>query len=226
MKRCEDFEVEIEMRLHGALDVQHVANLVAHLATCASCRGFEDLAKGSETAMNKQNHFHLQTLDWDALWTRTKRFIETQSRQRVLASAVVALAITPAVMLSVNNVLWSAVGMVVLWGAVLCVHVLLQRRKLDAVTKYQGNAGELLFFYRRELEGRLRATRTAIFLVSAWLALFAFHLAHPYESSREWMGFASLGVVIAGASAYIWFVRRPPIARELEALKADLDTKR
>jgi hypothetical protein len=222
MERCEDFEVRIEMRIHDALDVRLVDDLVAHLATCASCRSFEDLAKGSEAAMNQQTHLHLHALDWDELWKRTRRFIETQSRQRVLSSAVVAIAITPAVMLSVGNVVWSAVAMVLLWGTVIGVHVLLQRRKLDAAARYQGNEGELLFFYRRELEDRLRATRSALLLPALWISLLAFHFFHPYDSPREWLGFALLGVVIGGASAYVWFVRRPPIARELAALKSDL----
>lgn len=226
MERCEEFEVGIEMRLHGALDVHQADALVSHLATCASCRAFEDLAKGSENAMNQQSHLHLQTLDWDALWTRTKRFIETQSRQRALAAAVVAIAITPTVMLQANDVVWSALGMVVLWGTVIGVYVLVQRRKLEAVAKYQGDTGELLFFYRRELEDRLRATRRGLLLVPMWLSLLAFHLVHPYETTREWIGFALLGVVIAGSSAYIWFGRRPPIARELAALKSELEAGR
>ena len=226
MKRCEEFEVGIEMRLHGALDVQHAGSLVTHLLTCASCRAFEDLAKGSETAMNHQSHIHQQTLDWDALSTRTQEFIGTQSRQRVITAAVVAIAATPAVMLSVNNVLWSAIGMVLLWSTVIVVHRLLQRRKLDAIAKYQGDTGELLYFYRRELEDRLRATRQGALLFPLWVGLLAIHLAHPYESQREWVGFALLGVVVAGSSAYIWFVRRPPIARELAALKGELKAER
>jgi len=225
MERCEDFEVGIEMRLHGALDAPQTDSLVAHLATCASCRAFEQLARGSENAMNQQTNLHLQTLDWDVLWKRTKTFFDTQSRQRVLSSAVVVLALAPMMMLMEKNVLYNAVLLGGSWAAAITWRLLSSRQKLAAVAKYEGDTGELLFFYRRELEDRLRATR-AVLVVLPMLAIFlAIRLTHPFETMEQWIGFAGVVLVSLGGLAYVWLVRRPPIARELQQLKSDLQKR-
>jgi len=225
MERCEDFEVNIEMRLHGALDAPQTDRLVAHLATCVSCRAFEDLAKGSENAMNQQTNLHLQTLDWNGLWKRTKSFFETQSRQRLISSAVVVGALAPMMMLMMNDVFWSAAFLFGTWAAAITWRLWSSRQKLAAVAKYEGNTGELLFFYRRELEDRLRSTRTAMLVVPLWVALFAFRIGHPLASTQQWIGFVGMGVVSLGGAAYVWLVRRPRIARELGQLKADLQSR-
>jgi hypothetical protein len=222
MERCEDFEVSIEMRLHGALDAPQTASLADHLATCASCRGFEELAKGSENAMNQQTSLHLQTLDWDALWKRTKTFFDTQSRQRLISSAVVIVLLAPMMMLMLNDVVWSTAFLFGSWGAAITWRLWSSRQKLAAVAKYEGDAGELLFFYRRELEDRLRSTRAALLVVPLWVALVAFRAGHPFASTQQWIGFVGMGVVSLGGVAYVWLVRRPRIARELRLLKADL----
>lgn len=225
MERCEDFEVKIEMRLHGALDAPETDDLAAHLATCASCRAFDDLAKGSENAMNQQTNLHLQTLDWDGLWKRTKSFFETQSRQRLVSSAVVVLALAPMFMLMMNDVLGSGAFLFGTWGAAITWRLWSSRHKLAAVAKYEGNTGELLFFYRRELEDRLRSTRAAMLVVPLWVALVALRIAHPLASTQQWIGFVGMGVVSLGGAAYVWLVRRPRIARELGQLKADLQNR-
>jgi hypothetical protein len=225
MERCEDFEVKIEMRLHGALDAPEAADLASHLATCASCTAFERLAKGSENAMNQQTNLHLQTLDWDALWKRTKTFFDTQTRQRALSSAVVVFAMAPMMMLMEDTVLHSALLLVGSWAAAITLRILSSKQKLAAVAKYEGNTGELLFSYRRELEDRLRATRRVLLVVPVLAGVFAFRLTHPFETTRQWMGLAGVLLVSLFAIAYVWLVRRPPIARELQQLKADLQKR-
>src|SRR5262249_20605815 len=51
MSLCNDHEVEIEKRLHGALEPDRVAALEAHLADCATCRAFERGARKMEEAI-------------------------------------------------------------------------------------------------------------------------------------------------------------------------------
>jgi hypothetical protein len=224
MERCEDFEVSIEMRLHGALDAgaPRSGQLDDHLATCASCRAFEALAKGSENAMNQQTNLHLQTLDWDGLWKRTRTFFDTTSRQHLVSSAVVVLALAPMMMLMENDVLGSAALLGISWALAIAWRLWSVRRRLAAVAKYEGDTGELLFFYRRELEDRLRSSRFVLFLVPVWAGLVAVRIVHPFETAQQWIGFAGLGVVILGAVAYVWLVRRARVARELSQLRADL----
>ena len=175
--------------------------------------------------MNQTARLHLQTLDWDELWRRTKRFVERGSRDGILTSAVVALAVTPIVMLLERDVVRTAVAMFAIWAAGAGWRLLRSRRQMAAVAGYEGDTGELLFFYRRELEDRLRATRVALVLVPVWLALLAYRIGRPLDSTREWVGFAGVELVLLGSSAYVWLVRRPRIARELQALKADLQPR-
>ncbi len=221
MQSCEDFEVRVEMRLHGALDVPEAAILAGHLSACTSCRAFEALAAGSENAMNQRARTQLQTLDWDELWSRTRSMIARQSRDQVLASAVVAVAITPAIMLIEGNVLQTGIGMLVLWSAAIGWRLLSARRKLAAIVGYQGDTGELLFFYRRELEDRLRSARAIVPIFAVCVAVVVRRLFVPFGSVQQWIGLTLQAAVMFGACAYVWFVRRPRIARELAALKAD-----
>ena len=225
MERCEDFEVKIEMRLHGALDAPETDHLATHLASCVSCRAFEALAKGSENAMNQQTNLHLQTLDWDGLWKRTKTFFETQSRHRLISSAIVICALAPMTMLAVNDVLGTGALVFGTWAAAIAWTLLSSRYRLRAICKYEGDTGELLFFYRRELEDRLRRTRTALGVFPLWMMLFAFRVLHPHGSTRELVGFIGMGVVSLAGATYVWLVRRPRIARELAELKADLKSR-
>lgn len=224
MERCEDFEVSIEMRLHGALDARaaQTTQLVAHLATCASCRAFEALARGSENAMNQQTNLHLQTLDWDGLWKRTRTFFDTSSRQHVVSSAVVVLALAPMMMLMENDVAGSAALLLTSWALAIAWRMWSARQRLAAVAKYEGDTGELIFFYRSELEQRLRSTRSVLFMLPLFAVFVAFRITHPFTTTSQWIGFAGLGVVILSALAYVWWVRRPRVARELQQLKADL----
>jgi hypothetical protein len=222
MERCEDFEVKIEMRLHGALDAPQTDQLVAHLTTCASCRAFEVLAKGSENAMNQQTNLHLQTLDWDGLWKRSKIFFDRQSRQHVISSAVVVVALAPMMMLMENDILRSGALLLFSWVAAIAWRSWSIRQRLAAVAKYEGDTGELLFFYRRELEDRMRSTRRVLLLLPVSAVPLAVRLVHPFTTTRQWVGFVGMYVVILGAIAYVWLVRRPRVARELQQLKADL----
>jgi hypothetical protein len=228
MDRCEhseDFEVRIEMRLHGALDAPSEAELAAHLATCASCRAFEDLAKGSERAMNQQTNLHLEALDWDSLWKRTRTYFDRQSRQHMISSAVVVGALAPMMMLMENDVLRSGALLLFSWAAAIAWLRWSTRRKLAAVATYEGDTGELVFFYRRELEDRMRTSRRILWLVPVVMVAMAFRLVDPFHTVAQWVGFAGVYAVIFGAIAYVWFVRRARVARELRQLKADLQRR-
>lgn len=225
MERCEDFEVKIEMRLHGALSAPEAAVLASHLATCASCTAFERLAKGSENAMNQHTSLHLQTLDWDALWRRTQTFFATQTRQRALSSAVVVFAMAPMMILMEDTVWRSTLLLVGSWIVAITLRMVSSKRKLAAVSKYEGNTGELLVFYRRELEDRLRATRAVLVVLPILAVFMAVRLTHPLETLQQGIGFAGVVVVSLAGLAYVWLVRRPPIARELRQLEADLQKR-
>jgi hypothetical protein len=220
MKGCDEFEVAIEMRLHGALDADASASLTAHLAECPSCRAFEELARGTEKTMTQEAVAHAQAVDWEALGARTRAFIRSQARQRILAGTIVMVGMMPMTVLLGHDPVRSivstsaagALAMLVLWA--------LAHRKLRALLRHDGDAGELLFFYRREVEDRLDATKRIFLVLPVWLILLANHVVHPFASLQAWLGFLGMGLVTTAACAYTWFVRRPRIQRELDALKA------
>jgi hypothetical protein len=108
------------------------------------------------------------------------------------------------------------------WAAGAVWRATTARRELAAAASYQGDTGELLFFYRRELENRLRSTQVALVLPLACALLIVRRLLHPFATINQTLGFAGLTAVLLASSAYVWFVRRPRLVRELAALKADL----
>ncbi len=64
MAGCEDFQVAIEMRLHGALGDAGRAPLEEHLATCERCRAYEASARGAEASMEAQAREAVAEVDW------------------------------------------------------------------------------------------------------------------------------------------------------------------
>jgi hypothetical protein len=223
MSSCDPFEMAIEMRLHGALARAEEDDLAAHLATCASCQGFERLAKGTETAMTERTATHLETIDWDALLRRTITFVERQSRQRLAVGALVVAA-TIGMMLVMGFPALSTAGETLATGCLLlAVFWVKSRRKLANARGAREDTGELLFFYRRELEDRLRATTMTAVLVPSWLVVSFLLIFRPYlVSPHAWAGFLGLCAVMLSIAAYAVVVRRPRIQRELDALKADV----
>ena len=65
MAGCEDFQVAIEMRLHGALGDAGRAPLEEHLATCERCRAYEAAARGAEAIMEAQARDAVSRVDWE-----------------------------------------------------------------------------------------------------------------------------------------------------------------
>lgn len=139
-----------------------------------------------------------------------------------MSSAVVVIALAPMMMLMESDVLGSAALLGISWALAIAWRFWSVRRRLAAVSRYEGDTGEILFFYRRELEDRLRSSRFVLLLVPLWAALVALRIAHPFETTQQWIGFAGLGAVILGAVAYVWLVHRARVMRELSQLRADL----
>lgn len=90
MTNCEEFQVAIEMRLHGALGDAGRGPLDEHLARCERCRAYEAAARGSESAMVEQAREASAQVDWE----RVERGIRggVLASVRMLAAAVVVVA--------------------------------------------------------------------------------------------------------------------------------------
>src|SRR5512136_843647 len=65
MAGCEEFQVAIEMRLHGALGEAGRAPLEEHLARCERCRAYEAAARGTEAVMAEEASEAVARVDWD-----------------------------------------------------------------------------------------------------------------------------------------------------------------
>jgi hypothetical protein len=90
MAGCEEFQVDIEKRLHGALGEAGRAPLDAHLATCERCRAYEAAARGAEAGMATEASEAAAQVDWD----RVERGIRggVAASVRMLAAAVLVTA--------------------------------------------------------------------------------------------------------------------------------------
>jgi predicted anti-sigma-YlaC factor YlaD len=90
MASCEEFEIAIERRLHGALGDPERAQLEEHLAHCERCRAYEVAAREAEARMGAQARQALSEVDWG----RVERGIRggVYASVRMLAGAVLASA--------------------------------------------------------------------------------------------------------------------------------------
>ena len=64
MAGCEDFEIAIEKRLHGALGDPERRPLEEHLAHCERCRAYEAAARGAEAGMGAEAKAAIAEVDW------------------------------------------------------------------------------------------------------------------------------------------------------------------
>ncbi len=90
MDGCEEFEVDIERRLHGALGEAERSRLEEHLAGCAGCRAYQGAARGAEAGMRARAGAAAAETDW----ARVERGIRggVHATVRMLGVAVVMAA--------------------------------------------------------------------------------------------------------------------------------------
>src|SRR5512138_1511470 len=84
MPTCEEHEIAIEKRRHGALAAADTAALDAHLASCAACRAFEATSRRTEDAMAAMASEALGEVDW----ARVERGVRSSMARLVTAFAV------------------------------------------------------------------------------------------------------------------------------------------
>ena len=90
MPDCEDFQIAIEKRLHGALGDAGRATLEEHLATCERCRAYEAAARGAEAMLDAQARDAVSRADWEKVDRGIRGGVAASVR--MLATAVVVTA--------------------------------------------------------------------------------------------------------------------------------------
>lgn len=76
MNACDEFEVAVEMRRHGALGAPDAVRLAGHLATCASCRAFDEMTRNTEEVMGLSADELAGGMDWDRVAARVRAATE------------------------------------------------------------------------------------------------------------------------------------------------------
>jgi hypothetical protein len=214
MTDCETFEVEIEMRGHGALDASRVPALEAHLAQCPSCRRYQALARRTEQTMIAH------TLDVNGLEARILALHEYRRSRSWLALAV------PAVMALL--LIWE-VGHPLELGVTLGVAGLLMfglfRLRLAfearATARLSRSQEDYLAHYRKLLARRIRRVQ-ALLVVIPLFACLSFLQATVWQMWPASMRTAPAYAVL-GAAFLLAFLRVLALRlREVPAMRKEL----
>jgi anti-sigma factor RsiW len=73
MTRCDEFEVQLEKALHGALREDERVELQAHLAGCPSCRAFQTVVRTTEEHMAAAALTQAATVNWEGIAARVRQ---------------------------------------------------------------------------------------------------------------------------------------------------------
>lgn len=214
---CESFELQIEQRAHGALPPAQQAELAAHLAGCASCRDFAALVSRIEASLVDRVKATLTRVDW----ARVDREVAVQSF--VARWVLMLFGVLPLVSLGVLTAkdphrpeLLVPYGVFAVAVAALCWGM--RRRWLQQWER--GASEDLLAFYRRWLDQRVRDARQSIATcVGVGLAVPAVVLVGaPPQTVFDKLAVGSAPVVLLGSAVYLAVVHLPRLRRERRAI--------
>jgi hypothetical protein len=219
MAGCDDFQVDIEKRLHGALGEAGRAPLEEHLAGCEACRAYEAAARGSEAGMEARASGALSEVDW----ARVERGIRggVFAAVRMLAGAVVTGAwVALAAWVSAPPGLREerllrvlpTMGLLVVLVAFVAAY---SGRRLVAMT----DRGEMLATYRSLVAANLQWALRMQWAVAALLAFFLWRAFTARVATYDPMVFdGMLAVPLAAGWAFLRWVKVPRAQREARDL--------
>jgi hypothetical protein len=90
MAGCEEFQIAIEMRLHGALGDAGRAPLEEHLATCERCRAYEAVVRGAEAILESRAREAASQVDWEKVERGIRGGVHAMLRMLVAAVGAAA----------------------------------------------------------------------------------------------------------------------------------------
>jgi uncharacterized membrane protein len=227
MAGCEEFQVDIEMRLHGALGDAGRAPLEEHLATCAHCRAYEASARGAEAGMTAQAREAGAQVDWD----RVERGIRggVFASLRMLAAAVGAAAWLAGLVwlstppgLRAGRLERTIPAMVVVVVLVAFVAAYSGRRLMALVDR-----GEMLETWRHMVVANLQWARRMQWATAAIVAFLLYKaLTGTAATFDPAVYYGGLALPMAAAWLYLRRVKLPRAEREARDLGLLLEAPR
>ncbi|HQR30060.1 MAG TPA: zf-HC2 domain-containing protein [Anaeromyxobacteraceae bacterium] len=220
MAGCEEFQVDIEKRLHGALGEAGRAPLEEHLAGCERCRAYEAAARGAEATMGAEAREAATQVDWD----RVERGIRggVAASVRMLAAAVLVAAwMAGMVWLSTPGPLRAdrlvrtlpAMGVMLVLVAFVSAY---SARRLTALV----DRGEMLETWRHLVWANLTWARRMQWATAA-IVLFLLYKAlygRPGATFDATVFYGGLALPMAAAWLYLRRVKLPRAEREARDL--------
>jgi hypothetical protein len=219
MPGCEEFEIDIEKRLHGALGEPERASLQEHLARCQRCRAYEAAARGAEAIMAEGAREAIAQVDWE----RVERGIRggMYASVRMLAAQVFFAAwvagivwlSTPA-QLRADRLLRTMPSMVVLVVLVAFVAAYSARRLLALADR-----GEMLETWRHMVVANLQWARRMQWATAACVALLLYKaLTGTAATFDPAVYYGGLAIPLTAVWLYLRRVKLPRAEREVRDL--------
>ncbi len=230
MEEHDEFELAIEMRKHGALEAAATHALDHHLAACASCRRYAEIADESDAQLATLATGASAKLDWTehrAQIERLRRASDTRDLLPLVLS-LVALGLVASLGFGWHPYLFTAEACA---GMVLVPSLMLFSRVRLAHAEHI----DPFAFYRQRLRAKLwrEALLVAFFTL---LSLFTYWLSGGHDVGRAyrvdfwpshaWQHLRLADVLLLATSGASWwaamhmlFVRIPATRRERDDLR-------
>jgi hypothetical protein len=230
MEEHDEFELAIEMRRHGVLEVAAADVLDAHLTGCASCRRYAEIADESDTCLASLSTSATAKIDWTEHRAQIERLRRASGTRDLvpLVLSLVALGLLASLGFGWQPYLLVAeacAAMVVVPSLLLFTRARLARaERIDPFA-----------FYRRRLQAKLWREVLLVAFFSL-LALFTYwvsgghHVGRGYQvdfwPSHDWHHLRLADALFLATSASSWwaamhvlFVRLPATRREQADLR-------
>ena len=219
MASCEDFEIAIEKRLHGALGETERAPLQDHLAQCQRCRAYEAAAREAEAVMSERARAAVADVDWASVERGIRGGI--YASVRMLGAAVVTaawmagmvwLSTTPALRAERLLRTLPAMGLMVVLVAFVAAY---SARRLVALA----DRGEMLETYRALVAANFRWARRMQWATAAIVAFLLYRaLTGQAATFDPAVYYGGLAIPMAAAWFYLRTVKLPRAEREARDL--------
>lgn len=200
----EEAEIAIGMRQHGVLDAAGCAVLDDHLASCASCRRFEQTTMTMETQMQARAMDELSRIDWTHVEDRMARL---RAEHRTLVPRMAGFGVALSGVLAWLDGLETALVAALLGGALCTMAAVMIRGRARDLARAEESTGELLVFYRAQVAAALRRTRTARWYLPAFALLWlvtGILLVRSGQPVKQVVYNVALAVFTAGWAVHTW----------------------